>query len=161
MSSHYEVVRSKISDLNNNFSAPDRPEYGKSRRKSYTLESKLKTDSQAETDEPEIASQIWGDYHLARQKKNPEIFRELKTTSRGSHFFRSEWNLPYAKIVPFPRSFSRNRVNMRDGMPWVVNVKRHAFSSGWSINSENCLPLCNDHSIRVIWLNGKHPCVCF
>ena len=31
------------------------------------------------------------------------------------------------------------------------------FSFGWSLNSENSLPLSKDHSIRIIWLNGKHP----
>ena len=60
--------------------------------------------------------------------------------------------LPFARIVRFPGPFSQ--VWMRDGMS-----KSYApFSSGWSLNSQNCLPfICNDHSIRIIWLNGKHP----
>ena len=59
----------------------------------------------------------------------------------------------FEKRAPGP--FSQDRVNMQDGM---LRSKWYApFSSGWSLNSENRLPLCNNHSIRIIWLNGKHP----
>ena len=45
-----------------------------------------------------------------------------------------------AKLVPFPGPFSQDGIN-----------------AGWSINSENRLPSCNDHSIEITWLNGKQP----
>ena len=51
------------------------------------------------------------------------------------------WEIPFpfARIVHFPGPFSQDRVIIWDGTSgskWYVQ-----FSSGWSINSENRLPL--------------------
>ena len=65
-----------------------------------------------------------------------------------------EMPLPFPRIVPFPGPFLQDRVNIRDGMP--CSKLQALFSSGWSLNSGNRLPLWSDHSIRIIWLNGKN-----
>ena len=107
-----------------------------------------------------------GVYHLTKKSRNfrfevkwkgnfPEnLFGNCGQPPEVLHFFRLEWQSGNLEIVPFSGPFSQNRVNMRDGMPggkWLA-----PFLSGWSINSKNRLPLCNDHSIRIIWRNGNH-----
>ena len=77
-------------------------------------------------------------------------------------FFRSEWNSgnalrPFVRIIPFPGPFSQDRENMRDGMQSSKMVSAILIRLVNKLNSENRLPLCNDDSIRIIWLNGKHP----
>ena len=49
--------------------------------------------------------------------------------------------LPFARIVPFPGPFSQDRVHMNvmQSSKWLA-----PFSSSWSINAKNRLPLCND-----------------
>ena len=57
-------------------------------------------------------------------------------------------------------NFTRNLV-MREGNAWHPRFDNgtmvRAISSGWSVNLENRLVLCNSHPNRNFPANGKHP----
>ena len=75
-------------------------------------------------------------------------------------FFRSEWNSRNALTICENLHVSRpflTRSSKICGMECcVVNGKHHVLIR-LVMKFGKSLTFCNDHSIRIIWLNGKHP----